>query len=513
MGIYTNTFEDNSQSRFAYESEIKQLPMVDHKKKTCSGGGVIIKSDGITSYVDNSDRNTMVVGTTGSKKTRNIILPSIISSIISGDTMIINAMKDDVIDYTYDMLKKNGYNIIFLNFRNPDQSECFNVLSEIEEIYRFGQEDTAIQMMKSLFENLFSAVESKTDALWSRQSAAYAVGLGIIILDEYPEGSLSIDNIYNLHMQISRDDTLLIEYIDLKRNKTQAYKQIYPVLASEGGTKASYYSVFSAGLAPYVVSDSIIKMTSYSSFQVSDIVDEKTAIFIMNNEFNTAYYPLISCTIDMIYSSLGLISEQQGGLISRETGEKRRVRFIIDEFGSMTSINHFSEKISLSRGRGISWLLVCQSLDQLELRYEKCAARNIITNCDNICYLHTPDDELLKIISERCGEVYDEEKCKDVPLCSKDLLRHLDKEKGECLWILGSMYPYITHLPDISEYYGIVETKQSYVQTRKRKSKQIKDFDEILLNLRMKRKMEKQRRKEKREIFRLECEEDDKPFT
>jgi len=482
------SFCDNTQARFATEEEINKLPKADHKKGICERGGIIAKSDGVISSVEGSDNNDLVIGATGRKKTRNIILPSIISSILAGESMVINAMKSDVIDYTIDLFKANGYKVIFLNYTNPRKGHCANPLEIIDRMYRINK-TKALEMLRSFFITFFSIVKDEKDRLWDMGAASYAIGLAIIILEEYPYGYLSLYNIYRLHVQSDKPfitlnnsspkrggTSVMDKYWELRGENSNAYMQIHPVYIAAEQTKNSYYSVFGTAMTPYLLNDDIIEMTSSTSFSINDIGKEKTVVFIMSNEFNTAYDALISATIDVIYTALGLYSEEHRGL-------DRRVRFILDEAGNMSPINDFARKISLSRGRDMNWTLAVQSLEQLEIQYGKEVAGVILKNCNNICYLYTPDGDLIKYISEKCGEIYDEERERYVPLCSPNFLRHLSKEKGECLMLLGDDYPFLSHLKDISEYFGVKESRADHAKIREKKELLLVDFRKCVIQI------------------------------
>ena len=74
--------------------------------------------------VDSTDCHTLVFGSSGSKKTRALVMPAIKIMGYAGESMIINDVKGELYDRTADMLQKLGYNIIIINFRDTLNGNC-----------------------------------------------------------------------------------------------------------------------------------------------------------------------------------------------------------------------------------------------------------------------------------------------------------------------------------------------------------------------------------------------------
>ena len=123
-------------------------------------------------------------------------------------------------------------------------------------------------------------------------------------------------------------------------------------------------------------------------------------------------------------------------------------------------------------------MIVVQSFAQLDYRYGKDVARTIIGNTANWIYLFSPDPELLKYVSELTGEIIDETG-KKRNLLSVNQLRHFQKSndegRTECLMLLGRMNPFVTYLPDISEYYGVEPIEKLDIPVRE--DKEVDDID------------------------------------
>ena len=150
-------------------------------------------------------------------------------------------------------------------------------------------------------------------------------------------------------------------------------------------------------------------------------------------------------------------------------GEKSEVVTPETYLSLLACLNDMTKKITASRSRNIRWHLVIQSLQQLSVVYGKDNAETIIGNCGTWCYMNTSDINLLRSVSELCGEI-EEDSGKRRRLLSISQLQHFSKMDGECLILLGRNRPFVTYLPDLSEYERLAECQYSCPKrTRKKK--------------------------------------------
>lgn len=464
------------QKLVASEDEIKRNCIAIDLKKFPSGegGGVPVVSNGNTMWTQEGDSSTIMVASTGSGKTTRIVIPHVISCANAGVSMVITDPKKVIYKTTKSLLDKAGYRTIILDYRNPQYGDRFNSFDVITEKYKAGDEEGAIRMLASFSNTIFESQKNNDDPVWHTGASSYCTGLAQLCFDLFPE-EVTFDNIYNLHLQGNEKisgATYLEHYFRVNKGD-RSWKSINQVATAPDATKGSYHSVFANGLAPYVLSSSIVDQTKNSTFKVEDIVNEKTAVFIVFPDENSAYDSLITANIDLIFNSLIAIAENTNGCL------KRRVCFLLDEFGNLPPLPDIQKKVSLSRARGISWNLVCQSLDQLNVMYGSEISQVIIGNCNNLIYMYSPDIELVKKISKLCGEKDD-----GTPLYSVDFLRRLNKENGETLFLLERQKAFIGQLPYCSNYCCVKEIdKVDYKMREPQMIEQI-DFKTIVEDIR-----------------------------
>lgn len=484
MRFDTKIKPDYSQASFARQEEIFQkFPKIDLRDAhTELGGGIILHSDGTIAYVDDSDNSSLTIGSIGSKKTRNVVMPHIMSAAKAGVSMVIHAPKSDILKTLNQYLINQKYRVLVLDFREPQRGERYNPLEPAARLYKMGDKNRAREMFMHFAMTICESVKSESDSFWHETAARYMAGLSELLCILGPAEEVTLDNIYNLHLlgeeRIGCDSYMKL-YFDEYPNE-RCWKLIYPVVAAANETRNSLNSVFTSAIVSFIQNDAIVDQTSNSTFKAEDLIKSKTALFLISRDEGSVYDAMITAIVDQIYSIMTDIAEKSGGVLDR------KVSFILDEFGNLAPLSYIQKKLTLSRGRGITWHLVVQSLEQLSLVYGDKVAQIIIENCNNIIYLYSPDIKLVKHISELCGEKTGESNPDvRVPLCPVDMLKHL--EKGEALMLIDRMRPFITYLPDISEYYGIDILENINIDKRIQQQLNMVDFKQIVENLKKKK--------------------------
>ena len=214
-------------------------------------------------------------------------------------------------------------------------------------------------------------------------------------------------------------------------------------------TFANISSCVSVMLSPFIVRRTLCQMLSRSSFDISNIGKEKSAIYIIVPDEKTTLHFLVTTFIKQIYEAL--INEAQ-----QQENNKLLVRlnFVLDEFCNIPKIPDMASMISAARSRNMRFFLMAQSMWQLKHKYDD-DAETIKGNCDNWVFLTSREYDLLKEISDLCGDTFYKDfdgSIKSHPLISTSELQRFKKEYGETLILHGRNYPFVTELPDIDEY-------------------------------------------------------------
>ena len=230
-------------------------------------------------------------------------------------------------------------------------------------------------------------------------------------------------------------------------------------------TMKSILSVFDQKMTTFIIRPTLLNMLASNNIDIDSVGKQKTAIFLITPDEKTTYHRLVSLFIKQSYESIIYSASLNGG--NRVTN---RINYILDEFSSLPAINDMPSMISAARSRMIRFLLIVQSKHQLEKRYKEEAA-TIISNCNNWIFFTSRELDLLRELSELCGE-----KANRTPNISVYDLQHLDKDSNEAIVLCGRMKPAYVKLLDIDRYDGR-NTNVLNINTPHRKTREKASFE------------------------------------
>lgn len=426
-------------SRWAFKYEMKN---VLKKEKVNSSNfkhaGIPIISDGKTIWVDDSEAHTLIVGTTGSGKTRWLINPLVKILAKKGESMIITDPKEELYGKTSAMLKENGYKVILLNFRNPDKSDTWNPLSIPYSFYKEGNIDKTTEFLEDLSTNMFHSSAFNRDPYLEETAAEYFCGLALYLFEDgnYDEINLnSIASMATLGEIKINNSTYMHEYIRVKGQNNPGYMYVSSTLQASENIRNNILSLFKQKIRIFTSRELLSETLSYSNFDIRSFGKEKTAVFIIIHDEKVTYHALASIFTKQCYELL----------VSDNSRLPIRLNFVLDEFGNMPAIKDFTNMITASRARNIRFFLAIQNFSQLDMIYKYEPAEAIKGNCSNLIYLLSGELKALEAISKLCGETKEKE-----PLITVSDLQRMPI--GEVIIIKQRMYPFKTKLPDQSLY-------------------------------------------------------------
>lgn len=401
-------------------------------------------------FYDQSDSHALVIGSTGSKKSRLVVMPTIYLLASAGESMIISDPKGEIYQRTATYLHKNGYDIYVLNIRNPDLGNSWNPLYIPFCYYKNGQIDKANEMINDIAHNIALADVSLKDPFWDHAAGSVLSGLILLLfkycfLNKLPDDTVNFENLIRLRMELfGREDFNLFSHPlwEMIKDDTVIMSALNGTITAADRTKASILCVLDEKIRFLSMSQTLINMLSNNDFDIGKIREHRSAIYLIVPDEKTTYHKLISMFIKQSYEYLISLSYEvvNSGCV--------RINYILDEFSSLPAMQDFPSMISAARSRNIRYMLVIQSQHQLFRRYAE-EAQTIMANCTTWYFLTSRETDLLEKISTLCG--VDE---KNKPLLSVSRLQRLDKEKGECLIFSGRLKPFISTLMEINEYDG-----------------------------------------------------------
>jgi len=432
-------------ARWATEEEMTaSLSAIEPDVQEVSSSGVpLFCKEGVV-YTDPSDSHSMIIGASGSKKTRLFILPSILNLMKAGESIIVTDPKAELYERTSGALRENGYEVFCINFRDDSRQNCWNPLDAPRNFYREGKFDLAVGLLNDFSTIAVPSNPRNSDPFWddTARSAFMGMLLLLLLLAEEQEQ-------INIRSLLRMRNTLFQE------SNHGLFQKLYQML-DPGSIAASYLSALSVApektfgsilatldthLIKFIMRPDLTDMLCHDDIDFHAIGHEKTAVFLVMPDEKETYHGLISIFIQQCYESLIFEAQKLPGKTL-----PRRVNFLLDEFSSLPPIKEFPAMIAAARSRNIRFNIVVQSEKQLRSRYAD-EAETIKGNCNNWIFLYSRELQTLEEICRLCGN-----QRSGKPLVTPSRLQRLDKDKGEVLVIHGRNYPFLSTLDDINCY-------------------------------------------------------------
>lgn len=454
-------------------------------------------------YID-SNTHSLVVGATRSGKSRTIVIQTIVNLAFAGESIIVSDPKGELYDYTSDFMKELEYETIVIDFKNPLKSNSYNFLQQIiacvnEENYRKAEE-----LCWDLATSLVGENNTKGEKIWENGEMSIIAGAIMSVVYDNRDNP-EYQNLTNVYMFISEmcmtedDEMPLNDYIR-ELDSTHPARRIFSVarIAPER-TRGSFFTSALTTLRLFS-SENVYSMTCDSDFNLKDTGNKKRIIYIILPDNKLTYYSLASLLVNQQYTALVESADSRGGELVN------RVNFVLDEFGNFTTINGFSNMLTVGGGRKIRFNIFLQSFAQLEQKYGKENAENIMDNCQTWIYLKTASSETATKIMKKLGNYTTSSYSKSTSfskhntmgsndsqsmnLISRPLLTEeeiLRIERPYVLVINTGNYPAIVKIPDLSKWsfnkmlgLGDVEHNRK-VRELKEKERGEKEITEIKL--------------------------------
>ncbi len=485
FGFSTESKKEKGYSRWLDERELKRnsgIKMVNIKDETADAGGVPLINDGKRMWVDDSEGHNIIIGSTGAGKSQITMFPLIKSLAKHDESMIVTDPKGELYEGTSAMLKKRGYNVLILNFRDPQKGSGWNPLHLPYDYYKKGNRDKANELVDDLAINiLYDANAQNQDPFWEKTSADYFSGICLGLFEDAKEDEINLNSV-NAFTTVGEEKagpniTYVNQYFKYKDPTSPAYISASSTIIAPNDTKGSILSVFKQKLRLFAARENVSEMLSHSDFEMEDIGSKKTAVFIVIQDEKKTYHPLVTIFVKQCYEALVDYAQRCGGKLPYRTN------FLLDEFANMPKLTDVETMVSAARSRKMRFFFVIQNFAQLAEVYGKNKADTIRGNCTNTIYLISTELAALEEISKMCGEIKvktgkgDKEKEETRPLITVSDLQKL--KQGEIILLRSRLDPFRTKLKmDWEIDWGpLYKTDKSSASYPDRKKEEVHIFD------------------------------------
>ena len=351
---------------------------------------------------DARNKNVLVVGGSGSGKTRFFIKPNLMQMHSS---YVVTDPKGTVLLETGKLLERNGYRIKVFNTINFKKSMHYNPFAYIHS------EKDILKLTMTLITNTKGEGKGGDDFWLKAETLLYCALIGYIYYEAPPEEQNFATLIEMVNaMEVREDDEefenpvdILFKELGEKDPNHFAVRQYKKFKLAAGKTAKSILVSCGARLAPFDIQE-LLDLTAYDELELDTLGGrkkgdtQKTALFLIMSDTDATFNFLIS----MIYSQLfNLLCEKADD----EFGGKLpvHVRCLIDECANIGQIPNLEKLVATIRSREISACLVLQAQSQLKAIY-KDNADTIIGNMDSRLFLGGSEPTTLKELSAALGK-------------------------------------------------------------------------------------------------------------
>lgn len=476
IGFEIGEKENKGYSRWAKEKEMKNdsgIEIVDPLAKDSEYAGIPLVNDGKRLWVDNGEYHNLVIGSTGSGKSQTVVEPMVELLIKKGESMIITDPKGELYRAASSYMQERGYNVVVLNFRDPQKGNAWNPLTLPYQYYKEKNYDKATELLDDVALNILYDPNNKSgDPFWEKSAADYFSGLALGLFEDAEQDEINLNSI-NYMSTVGEEkfaaSNFIKEYFTLKGEASNAYVFASNTINSPTDTKGGILAVFRQKIRLFASRENLSEMLSYSDFDMRNIGKEKTAVFIVIHDEKTTYHGLATIFIKQCYETLIDVAQANGGKLPYRTN------FILDEFANMPPLKDVTTMVTAARSRAIRFTFIIQNFAQLKSVYGNEDAETIKGNCGNLVYLISTELAALEEISKMCGEVKssDKDKTASTPLVTVTDLQKL--KLFEAIIIRWRLSPFKTsYTPNFKMDWGHPKHEAEFPN---RKMRDIKLFD------------------------------------
>lgn len=336
------------------------------------------------------NRNIAVYGASGSMKSRAFVRNLVFTCVARGESLIVTDPKSELYEDMAGYLDKNGYIVRVFNLVNPEHSDSWNCLMEIE-----GQETMAQLFADVIIKNTGSG---KPDHFWDNAELNLLKALVLYVEQGFPPEGKNIGQVYKLLTNTSEQE--LNSLFDMLPVSHPA-KAPYSIFRQASDTVRSGV-IIGLGARLQVFQNKIIRqITSYNEINLTQPGYEKCAYFCITSDQDSTFDFLSSMFMSFVFIKLVRYADKHG-----EGGRLPvPVQIIADELANIGVILDLTKKISTIRSRSLFLACVFQNLPQMQNRYPLNQWQEIIGNCDTQLFLGCTDELTASFISERTGDI------------------------------------------------------------------------------------------------------------
>lgn len=346
------------------------------------------------SWQTGMNNNILVLGCSGSGKTRNHLKPNLMQC--QGSYIVLDT-KGSLYDEMGAYLALQGYKVDQLDFTTMGGTCGYDPLHQVRiENGKPNQQDII-----AIASAICPKEAQQSDPFWGLAAANYLSSYIAYVFEALPEREWSMASVIKLFESGTGKIQHLFNDLAMHNPDSYAASLFNRSKATCGAEKmhSSILGIIAANLLPFGFKGALDSYANPNRIDFSSFGQEKRALFVTVDDIDHSLEGLTSLFIEQAFTRLCSSAD-------RDYTEHRLpipVRFILDDFANL-NIPHIDDMPAVIRSREISATIICQTVSQLEARYGTAAANSIIGNCDRQLLLAVQDEATARYFSLRANK-------------------------------------------------------------------------------------------------------------
>lgn len=369
-----------------------------HDKEHPDENRILSRHLSITTDQRKLDKNlfTLVIGGSGSRKTRAYVKPNLLQC---NSSYIIMDPKGELLRDIGNVFKAEGYKIRVFDLIDMLSSFRYNPF-----IYFKRESD-----IQGFITNLFANTEDKTkhggDAFWDKTAKMMLSALMYYVWYECPETEMNFGTVMELILAETVEEgdeagisatQVLIEELRARSPRHIAVRYFDAYRKGAGETIMSIQESLLSRLEKFLLED-VVNLTTGDELELEKIGEEKTALFIRMPDDNSFHF-LASALITQLFQLMMAQAD------ARSTGSLPvPVHFVLEEARNITLPDSFQNWVATMRSRNITLSIILQNISQIKRMFPD-DWESVSGMCDEILYLGGNEQSTHEWISKAMGQ-------------------------------------------------------------------------------------------------------------
>lgn len=355
-------------------------------------------SIGLDGYKHRRNLNILVVGGSGSGKTRFFCKPGIMS--VNCSYLIVDP-KGEMLRSTGYLLKEEGYDIKVFDLIHPRQSDGYNPFTYIRD------DPDVLKLMDNLVKNTTPPKGASNDPFWEKAEIALDSALMLYLLYEAPVEEQNFEMLMFMLecARVMEEDEQYQSPLDLlfqtleERDPSHIAVREYKVYKQAAGkTAKSILVTASVRLAAFIFPQYAAMMQT-DEMDFASLGERKRAIFCVIPVNDGSMNYLVSMLMTQCFQQLYLrADERYNGRLPVP------VRVIQDEWANVAQPDSYPKVLATCRSYNIGINIIVQNIQSIKALY-KDEWEGIIGNCDTLLFLGGGNEPTsLEFVSKLLGK-------------------------------------------------------------------------------------------------------------